>query len=610
MPSFSRRRLQRALLCSLPAALPLLVQAAETPGQPEIPAQGLDAHHAVLIWQKPADYREVVDYRVYRNGQTLGSARDNAARLSPVAPYVAHFEAADRAAQQVRTDLHHYRITDLSPDSDYDFSVRAVYRDGSLSRPSATLHVRTPAESPRCDVREQGAKGDGETLDTVALQASIDRCPAGGTVFLPPGRYRSGALFLKSRMTLEIARGATLLGSDRAEDYPLDKGYLLYPYSTVRRPPSLLNAYDPRPGSHTAFNDIRIVGEGVVDGNGWRRDEAAEAPDETGRTAPRYLKGNRSSVDQTGLLAATQVKAGLAAGLKLETAYGQSRSSLMTLRDVDGVYVSGPTFRNPANHGLMFLEVRHATVEGVRIETFNANNGDGVEFGNSTDVKVFDSFFDTGDDCVNFAAGTGADAARQPPMKGAWIFDNYMRHGHGGVVIGSHTGAWIEDLLAEDNVMYLTQVGLRAKSNTANGGGGRQVVYRDNAHRDLEREAVVITLDYSDANQLLDFRPARESGRFSDFRILHNSVVGRPPEAGADMPAALTVTANPAQQVFHQNISIEDLRLSGTGGLRIDGLLRGSLRDIRLDDYRGSGPALSLAHAPALKREHLVLPQP
>ena len=76
--------------------------------------------------------------------------------------------------------------------------------------------------------------------------------------------------------------------------------------------------------------------------------------------------------------------------------------------------------------------------------------------GNSEQITVFNSFFDTGDGCINFAAGTGEEAAKQEPQRGAWIFNNYTRRGHGMVVVGSHTGAWIEDILAEDNVANLT----------------------------------------------------------------------------------------------------------------------------------------------------------
>ena len=71
-------------------------------------------------------------------------------------------------------------------------------------------------------VAECGAAGDGNTLDTAAIQEALDRAGAdgGGTVTVPPGTYRTGTLILRDHVCLEIGGGATLLGSDRLEDYP------------------------------------------------------------------------------------------------------------------------------------------------------------------------------------------------------------------------------------------------------------------------------------------------------------------------------------------------------------------------------------------------------
>src|SRR5437764_11400663 len=72
------------------------------------------------------------------------------------------------------------------------------------------------------DVRAFGAVGDGKTPATQALQAAIDACAAagGGTVLIPAGRYLSGALFLRSHVHLLFSTGATLMASQRPEDFP------------------------------------------------------------------------------------------------------------------------------------------------------------------------------------------------------------------------------------------------------------------------------------------------------------------------------------------------------------------------------------------------------
>jgi hypothetical protein len=71
------------------------------------------------------------------------------------------------------------------------------------------------------DVRQYGAKGDGATPDTVAIQTVIDKASGegGGTVRVPPGRYPIARIELKSNVALHLDKGATLLGSTRRQDY-------------------------------------------------------------------------------------------------------------------------------------------------------------------------------------------------------------------------------------------------------------------------------------------------------------------------------------------------------------------------------------------------------
>ena len=73
-----------------------------------------------------------------------------------------------------------------------------------------------------CNPRDFGAKGDGATKDTAAIQKAIDACAAkgGGTVQLTAGTYLSAPIVLKSNITLQLEQGATLLGSPDHADYP------------------------------------------------------------------------------------------------------------------------------------------------------------------------------------------------------------------------------------------------------------------------------------------------------------------------------------------------------------------------------------------------------
>ena len=115
------------------------------------------------------------------------------------------------------------------------------------------------------DIRDSGARADGQTLATHAIQAAIDQAydGGGGVVAVPPGTFLTGSLILRSRVTLHLAPGARLLGSPRVEDYRPNPG-----------PPREGDAN----GRHLVFacdaEDIAIVGLGTIDGNGaafWRR---------------------------------------------------------------------------------------------------------------------------------------------------------------------------------------------------------------------------------------------------------------------------------------------------------------------------------------------------
>ncbi len=86
------------------------------------------------------------------------------------------------------------------------------------------------AQAQTYNVLEFGAKGDGNALDTKAIQAAIDQAAqhGGGTVVLPAGRFKSGTLYLKSNIELHLTPGATLLGSDQMSDYDTLHRHLLY----------------------------------------------------------------------------------------------------------------------------------------------------------------------------------------------------------------------------------------------------------------------------------------------------------------------------------------------------------------------------------------------
>ena len=65
------------------------------------------------------------------------------------------------------------------------------------------------------NVKDYGAKGDGKTLDHIAINKTIDAAVAkgGGQVFLPTGTYLCGSIHLKSNIDLHLSPGATILAA-------------------------------------------------------------------------------------------------------------------------------------------------------------------------------------------------------------------------------------------------------------------------------------------------------------------------------------------------------------------------------------------------------------
>jgi len=113
-------------------------------------------------------------------------------------------------------------------------------------------------------VTEYGAVADGKTMNTVAIQKTIDAASkaGGGIVLVPEGRFLTGPFTLASRINLHLASNAVILISDAMTNHPIAN----------ERYQDCISVADAQ--------DIEISGEGTIDGQGkvwWAAFEANHA---------------------------------------------------------------------------------------------------------------------------------------------------------------------------------------------------------------------------------------------------------------------------------------------------------------------------------------------
>ncbi|MDR3405754.1 MAG: glycosyl hydrolase family 28 protein [Chthoniobacter sp.] len=211
------------------------------------------------------------------------------------------------------------------------------------------------------EAKQFGAVGDGRTKDTAALQRAIDAAAkSGGTVRLAAGTFLSGSLVLKSGVTLQIDKGATLLGSTEHADYRKNRWM------------ALVEAKGQR--------DIAIVGEGVIDGQG-----AALAADVL------RLVQEKKIIDP------------LASNRPAEP----NRPQLLELMDCQGVTVRGITLKNSSCWVQTYLNCEDVTLDHVTVRSTAYWNNDGLDLVDCRRARVTHCDIDCADDGICLKSGEG-----------------------------------------------------------------------------------------------------------------------------------------------------------------------------------------------------------
>jgi exo-poly-alpha-galacturonosidase len=456
-----------------------------------VPPMAYDDLSITVIWNKPSDYSNIVSYKVYQNGSLAGTTKNL-----------------------------FYNITGLEPDSPYSITVKAVDAAGNESLPSNKVIISTAPAVKLFDITKYGAIGDGNTLNTKAIQKAIDECTQGGKVLIPGGTFLSGALFLKSNMTLQI--DGILRGSDDANQYPMTSKRFSY-YLSGSGYMGLINAYTENYGS---IKNVRICGSGIVNGSS----------DSVGS-----LTGHKITV-----LGSNQAAAG---------GDDSRRGDMITVKGVDGLFLGGLKLVNPAMHTIFISFSKNITVNGINVDAYDIHNADGIDLATSDTTYIFNSVFDAGDDCINFNAGVGADGVKEnSPDTNIRVFNCVAKRGHGGVVFGSFTAAWIQNVLVEDCIFDGTDIGIRFKTGEKQGGGARNILCRDITIKNIIKHSAI----FFDSSYSCDY-PSGGQGQFKDI-FVKNITCSNLKKYGIYVNGLLE---KPHNNISIENISIDNAKSAG-----------------------------------------------
>jgi len=200
------------------------------------------------------------------------------------------------------------------------------------------------------NIKEFGAKGNGETLDTKSIQKAIDKAfiNGGGTVEIPAGTYKIGSLFLKDNINLHLQSGALLLGSTDLKDYT----------ETISKFESRTNKLYSKYFMIFAegARNISISGFGEINGNGVNNFE---------RIRPQ-----------------------------------NHRPNMIRLVNCQHVSVNGVSLMESANWTLHLLGCRDVNINNIVIKTSGHGNRDGLDIDACSSVTVVNSKFSTTDDSI------------------------------------------------------------------------------------------------------------------------------------------------------------------------------------------------------------------
>jgi len=404
----------------------------------------------------------------------------------------------------------------------------------------ALLFIKTSqadsAPSRVFDVKESGAKGDGKTLDTDAIQKALDECgkAGGGTVRFPAGTYLSKPISLHSSTTVQLDAGATLLATDDPADFAGSTSNSFIPFVSGKK-----------------LHDVTITGQGIIDGSGakwWIPAEAAR------QKTPGYTLPRPNLVVLTGCT-----------NLRVENITLQNSPKFHFVpTDCDGVIVSNVTVLAPAH----------------------AANTDAIDPSACRNVLITKCHIDVGDDNIAIKAGK-AMPGRPFACDNITVTDCVFLHGH-GMSIGSETAGGVRNVMVRNCTFENTENGIRIKSQRGRGGIVENISYSDITMKNVD-PAITLTSYYmfnsaGDAKQKTE--PTKDTAQpvaagTPIYRNIHISNLTATCQRAAGIIIGLP-------ESLISNVTLENVQItSATTGLKIQNAKGIQFKNVRIAAQQG-----------------------
>lgn len=272
-------------------------------------------------------------------------------------------------------------------------------------------------------ILDYGAKADGTTLNTSAIQAAIDKAhgEGGGRVVIPSGRFLSGSIVLKSGVTLHLEKNGVLLGSTHPEDYIQLHNNTCVGYK------ALVLAYQA--------HDIAITGSGTLDGQGAR------------------LALNVDSLFYIGKIDTVQYE------LNERRPKWFLRPQVIQFFDCQKVLVTGVTVKNSACWVQTYVLCEDLVIDKIRVESDAYWNNDGIDIVDCRRVRVTNCDINAADDGICLKSYLGFIYYKHPTIQfcdSIYIADCRIRSSASAVKFGTASFGGFKNVTIERIKVYDT----------------------------------------------------------------------------------------------------------------------------------------------------------